>query len=129
MSPDNRYPEQIARDNIDQLLRQGGWVIQDLKDMNPFAASGVAVREFPIPGGEIDYLLYVDRKVIGAIEAKKAGETLASVEPQTKRYSEGFKAVADDKGYPYWELPLPFNYISTGVETVFVDLRDPSPRL
>jgi type I restriction enzyme R subunit len=128
MPSDNRYPEQIARDNIDQLLRQAGWVIQDLKDMNPFAARGVAVREFPIPGGEIDYLLYVDRKVIGAIEAKKEGETLASVEPQTKRYSEGFKAVADEKGYPYWELPLPFNYISTGVETVFVDLRDPSPR-
>jgi type I restriction enzyme R subunit len=128
MSPDNQYPEQRARENIDQLLRQAGWVVQDLKDINPFAAPGVAVREFPIPGGEIDYLLYVDRKVIGAIEAKKEGETLSSVEPQTKRYSEGFKTVADNKGYPYWELPLPFHYISTGVETAFVDLRDPAPR-
>lgn len=128
MAPENQYPEQVARENIDRLLREAGWVVQNLKDINPAAARGVAVREFPIPGGEIDYLLYVDRKVIGAIEAKKVGETLSSVEPQTKRYLEGFKAVADEKGYPYWELPLPFHYVSTGIETVLVDLRDPAPR-
>src|ERR1700749_1818130 len=112
---DNRQPEEIAREHIDQLLRLAGWEIQDRKEMNIAAAQGVAVREFPIPGGEIDYLLYVDRKVIGAIEAKKYGETLARGEPQTKRYSEGFEAVAEVKGYPYWQLPLPFHYISTGI--------------
>jgi type I restriction enzyme, R subunit len=125
---DNRQPEEIAREHIDQLLRQAGWAIQDRNDMNIGAALGVAVREFPIPGGEIDYLLYVDRKVIGAIEAKKFGATLSGVEPQSKRYSEGFQSVATENGYPYWELPLPFHYISTGIETVFVDLRDPAPR-
>jgi type I restriction enzyme, R subunit len=127
-SSDNRQPEEIAREHIDQLLRLAGWAIQDRKKMDIAAARGVAVREFPIPGGEIDYLLYVDRKVIGAIEAKKFGETLSGVEPQSKRYSEGFQAVAAEKGYPFWELPLPFHYISTGIETVFVDLRDPAPR-
>lgn len=127
-SSDNRQREEIAREHIDQLLRQAGWVIQDRKAMNIGAARGVAVREFPIPGGEIDYLLYVDRKVIGAIEAKAYGETLSGVEPQSKRYSDGFEAVADEKGYPRWQLPLPFHYISTGIETVFVDLRDPAPR-
>src|SRR4051812_2988641 len=127
-SSDNRQPEEIAREHIDQLLRQAGWVIQDRKEMNIAAAQGVAVREFPIPGGEIDYLLYVDRKVIGAIEAKKYGETLSGVEPQTKRYSEGFQAAAVEKDYPYWQLPLPFHYISTGIETQVVDLRDPLPR-
>jgi type I restriction enzyme R subunit len=128
MSSDNRQPEEIAREHIDQLLRQAGWVIQGRKQINLHAGRGVAVREFPIPGGEIDYLLYLDRKVIGAIEAKKYGETLTGVEPQSKRYSDGFQAVADEKGYPCWELPLPFHYISTGIETVLVDLRDPAPK-
>jgi len=84
MSQDNKYPEQRARDNIDKLLQAAGWVVQDNKTKNIGAARGVAVREFPIPGGFIDYLLYVDRKVIGAIEAKKEGAILTNVEPQSK---------------------------------------------
>ena len=128
MSQDNMHPEQRARDNIDKLLQAAGWVVQDNKTKNIGATRGVAVREFPIPGGFIDYLLYVDRKVIGAIEAKKEGAILTNVEPQSKGYSEGFAQVAEEKGLPYWQLPLPFHYISTGIETVFVDLRDPAPR-
>lgn len=28
---DNQNPEQIARDNIDELLRQAGWAVQHSK--------------------------------------------------------------------------------------------------
>jgi type I site-specific restriction endonuclease len=32
----------------------------------------VAVREFPLANGQADYLLYVDAKAIGVVEAKRA---------------------------------------------------------
>jgi type I restriction enzyme R subunit len=129
VADDYLTPEARARrENIDRLLREAGWVVQEFKKMNPGAARGVAVREFPTPSGPVDYLLYVDRQAIGTIEAKKEGITLGSVEPQSRRYSDSFAEVAEAEGYPYWELPLPFHYMSTGVETAFVDLRDPDAR-
>jgi len=128
ISEDYLTPEARARRRIDEQLRAAGWEVQDYRKMNPGAARGVAIREFPTPSGPVDYLLYADRQAIGTLEAKKEGITLSSVEPQSKRYSDDFAAAAEETGYPYWELPLPFHYISTGTETVFVDLRDPSPR-
>jgi type I restriction enzyme R subunit len=67
--------EQRARANIDKLLEQAGWSVQDLKAANLLAARGVALREFELnPGhGTADYLLYVDGKAAGVIEAKKEG--------------------------------------------------------
>ena len=80
-------PEAHARIYIDQLLAQAGWFVCDMKDANLHAAQGVAVREFPLnPGhGVADYLLYVDGKSCGVIEAKKQGSTLKGVEPQSGR--------------------------------------------
>ena len=63
-------PEEIARQKIDQLLEAAGWTIQDYKDLNLGASLGVAIREFPLKSGFADYLLFVDRKAIGVIEAK-----------------------------------------------------------
>lgn len=71
-------PEARARLEIDRLLTAAGWHVCDVKDTNLHAARGVAIREFPLnPGhGEADYLLYVDGKAAGVIEAKKRGATL-----------------------------------------------------
>lgn len=121
-------PEQRARQEIDKLLKAAGWAVQDYKAMNLAAARGVAVREFPTPTGPMDYMLYVDRRGIGSVEAKKVGETLLGVEPQADRYSEGFSARAKKDGIPFWKLPLPFHYISTGIETVFTSRLDPDAR-
>jgi type I restriction enzyme R subunit len=129
VSEDYLTPEARARaESIDRLLRKAGWIVQRFKKMNIGAARGVAIREFPTTSGPVDYLLYVDQQAIGTIEAKKEGITLTSVEPQSKRYSDSFAEAAAEEGYPYWALPLPFHYMSTGVETAFVDLRDPEPR-
>ena len=48
------------------------------------AGRGIAVREFSMkPGfGFADYLLYLDRKAVGAVEAKPEG-TLTGVEAQS----------------------------------------------
>ena len=73
--------------------------------------------------GNADYLLYVDRQAVGAVEAKPAGFTLTGVKPQIDKYSKGLPA-----NLPAPIRPLPFLYVSTGVETNFVNLLDPEPR-
>lgn len=64
-------PEQQARQNIDTLLQQAGWHVCDMAHANIHASCGVALREFPLnPGyGFADYLLYIDGKAAGVIEA------------------------------------------------------------
>ncbi|MCA1602185.1 MAG: hypothetical protein LC776_11260 [Acidobacteria bacterium] len=44
-----REPEQIARAAIDDLLRAAGWQVCGVTDANIHGASGVAIREFPLP--------------------------------------------------------------------------------
>ena len=117
-------PEQQARGNIDRLLEAAGWHVCDAAAANIHAARGVAIREFPLPGyGFADYLLYVDGKAAGVIEAKKEGVTLTGVETQSDKYTKGLPA-----GLPRWGNPLPFSYQTTGVETRFTNGLDPSPR-
>ena len=54
--------------------------------MNLGASLGIAVREFPMSSGPTDYLLFVDRRAVGVIEAKKEGTTLSGVSEQTEKY-------------------------------------------
>ncbi|MHB1144688.1 MAG: type I restriction endonuclease subunit R [Thiobacillus sp.] len=117
-------PEQQARGNIDVLLEAAGWHVCDASAANIHAARGVAIREFPLPGyGFADYLLYVDGKAAGVIEAKKEGVTLTGVETQSDKYTKGLPA-----GLPRWGNPLPFSYQTTGIETRFTNGLDPTPR-
>ncbi|MBM4202438.1 MAG: type III restriction endonuclease subunit R, partial [Gammaproteobacteria bacterium] len=118
-------PEQRARQQIDRLLEQAGWIVCSPTEVNITAHRGIALREFPLNTGFgiADYLLYVDGEAAGIIEAKKEGTTLTGVEPQSGRYSLGLP-----KGLPAWQRPLPFLYESTGVETHFTNGLDPEPR-
>jgi MFS family permease len=88
MSPS---PEREARQHIDAALEAAGWAIQDRATMNLTAAPGVAVREFKMAKGHgfADYLLFVNGKAIGALEAKPAGYRLANVELQAGKYATG----------------------------------------
>ena len=99
--------------------------MQDVHSLNLSAARGVAVREFGLkPGhGTADYLLYVDQKAAGVVEAKPAGYTLTGVETQSGKYSEGLP-----DALPAHHKPLPFLYETTGSETRFTNLLDPEPR-
>jgi type I restriction enzyme R subunit len=116
-------PEEKAREDIDRLLQAAGWVVQDRDQLNLRAALGVAVREFPLETGFADYLLFVDGKATGAIEAKAVGTTLSGVAEQSGKYITSLPP-----NIPHVQLPLPFAYESTGIETFFRDIRDPEPR-
>ncbi len=91
--------------------------------MNLYAGRGVAVREFRVQTGYSDYLLFVDKKAVGVVEAKPEGFPLAGVAEQAGGYAAGLPA-----NIPMAGSPLPFVYESTGVETYFRDNRDPAPR-
>ena len=118
-------PEQQARANIDRMLTQAGWAVQDADSLNLYAAKGIAVREFPLKSGHghADYLLYVSQRVAGVVEAKPEGFTLKGVEVQSDKYSTGLP-----DSLPVYRRPLPFLYESTGVETQFTNGLDPDPR-
>ena len=115
-------PEEKARQQIDQLLDSAGWKIQNLRELNLGASTGIAVREFPLKSGKADYLLFVDRKAVGVIEAKPEGTTLSGTAEQSEKY-----LTAIPEKLPHVQEPLPFGYESTGIETFFRDLRDPDP--
>ncbi|MDE3040080.1 MAG: DEAD/DEAH box helicase family protein [Nitrospirota bacterium] len=118
-------PEDQAREHIDQALERAGWRVQDYKSANLHAGRGVVLRNFPLVSGHgfADYLLYVDGKAAGIIEAKKEGVTLIGVEVQAEKYSKGLPT-----DLPASIRPLPFLYQSTGVETRFTNGLDPQPR-
>ena len=117
-------PEQQARLKIDAQLKECGWIVQDYRKADFSAGRGIALREVRLKSGPCDYLLLVDRKPLGIIEAKKEGTTLSTVAEQSDGYAENlpeFLAAG-------LQTPPPFRYESTGVETFFRDERDPHPR-
>ncbi|MBN8279028.1 MAG: DEAD/DEAH box helicase family protein [Gammaproteobacteria bacterium] len=117
-------PEQKARREIDGKLIASGWLVQDRADLDLTAGRGIAVREFPMKTGFgfADYLLYLDRKALGAVEAKAEG-TLTGVEAQSAKYAAGLP-----DNLPAHRRPLPFLFESNGSVTFFTNGLDPKPR-
>ncbi|MEB2342294.1 MAG: DEAD/DEAH box helicase family protein [Flavobacteriia bacterium] len=117
-------PEQRAREQIDRLLMQSGWTVQDKKALDPSAALGVAVREYDTDVGPADYILFVDRVPVGVVEAKKPeeGEKFTMHEDQAEGYATA------KLRWTIGQSTLPFCYLSTGEITTHWDLRDPKPR-
>ncbi|WLB24975.1 type I restriction-modification enzyme R subunit C-terminal domain-containing protein [Bradyrhizobium japonicum] len=124
MTTKNQNPEQIARDQIDLKLVEAGWSVQNKDALDFNAGQGIAVREYQTDAGPADYVLFVDRRAVGVIEAKPTdwGHKITTVEEQSAGYAAAkLKWVNNSQ-------PLPFVYESTGVITRFTDSRDPKPR-
>jgi len=119
----NQNPEQLARDEIDRQLIACGWIVQKKNQVNLRAGLGVAVCEYQTAVGPADYVLFVDAKPAGLIEAKREEEAvrLTMVEEQSSEYASAkLKYINND--------PLRFVYESTGELTRFTDYGDPKPR-
>jgi type I site-specific restriction endonuclease len=73
-------PEQRARREIDANLMAAGWIVQNRDELDLTAGRGIAVTDFSMKSGFgfADYLLYLDRKAVGAIEARAEVPSLAS---------------------------------------------------
>ena len=120
----NQTPEQKARDIIDKKLEQAGWSVQDRDKVDWNKSLGIAIREYPTEEGEpADYALFLDRKPVGIIEAKRdsEGHKITTVEEQSAKYAENPLKFLDNK-------PLFFRYEATSVLTRYTDIRDPKSR-
>jgi type I restriction enzyme R subunit len=115
-------PEEIARQQIDEMLTSAGWVVQDRDKLNLGAGPGIAIREFSLSSGSADYLLLVDREAVGVVEAKPAHYTLQGVREQSAKYLSALDAFMPAR------RPLPFHYETTGIQTYFTSHLDPIPR-
>ena len=120
----NQTPEEAARDRIDSRLRSAGWQLQGKSALDFNAGLGIAVREYQTDVGPADYVLFVDRRAVGVIEAKPDswGARLTTVEEQSEGYANArLKWISNAE-------PLPFLYESTGQITRFTNGHDPNPR-
>ena len=119
----NQNPEQIARDNIDKQLIACGWIIQDIKHINLHSGVGIAVKEYQTDVGPADYVLFIEEKPCGIIEAKREEEAfkLNVHEDQTEGYATAKLKHLNNE-------PLHYVYLSTGEITRFTDFTDPKPR-
>ncbi len=116
-------PEDQARKDIDKMLIESGWIIQDYEDRNLSESLGVAVREYPLSKDNADYALFLNSQPVGVVEAKKYGHTLSGVVEQSEKYIDGLYE-------KFTSAPIrpPFSYETTGIETKFADRRDPDHR-
>ena len=115
-------PEEKARQKIDLLLKDAGWQIVPRDEFSP-ALSAVAVEEGLLKGNlEADYLLFLDGKAIGVLEAKKEGtDLLAVASAQAENYT---RKLFD--WYSSWFDELPLVYLSNGKELLFRNFQDAS---
>jgi type I restriction enzyme R subunit len=122
-------PEQEARVLIDEQLKRAGWFVCDRNDIDLVNRVGNAVREVIMKPdhGRADYLLWVDKKVVGVIEAKPVGTPLTGVQWQSAMYAVGLPedyrpqaVLKDDR--------LPFVFEASGSETQYTNGFDPAPR-
>src|SRR5260370_38075353 len=105
-------PEEIARQQIDEMLTASGWSVQDRQKLNLGVGLGVAIREFSVRTGTVDYLLMVNREVVGVVEAKPFGHSLMGVKEQSGKY-----LTSVDNDLPVARVTLPFPYETTCRET------------
>jgi type I restriction enzyme R subunit len=125
----NLTPEERARILIDEQLTQAGWAVQGRQNIDLVNNVGVAVRETILKNvaGRADYLLYINRKIVGVIEAKPSGVTLTEVQWQSHRYSKGLDKDQAKIAVLYRD-ELPFIFEASGTETHYTNLYDPEPR-
>lgn len=117
--------EAQVRAEIDRELMLAGWQVQDFNLMNLTAGQGVAVREVSTAVGRADYLLYVDKRLVGVIEAKREGADLSAAQAQAARYASG---LTNSQTLTACRATLPFQYVCDGNETRFYNDLDPDAR-
>lgn len=113
-------PEQKARKMIDQMLLSAGWDICDRSHYTPLS-SAVAIEEGLLQGNlEADYLLFIDGRAVGVLEAKRREMPLGdSVYRQALNYTHQVPSWVPTVG-----TPLPLIYLSNGETLLFKDTRN-----
>ena len=109
-------PEEKARVFIDQMFVDAGWKVVSRDDYST-DITAAAIEEGILQGGkEADYLLFINGKAVGVLEAKKASTDVSSekVTSQAEGYTHKLT-----KYYQFYANPLPIVYVSNGQVTLF----------
>ncbi len=108
------------RKHIDKQLRAAGWIIIPyVEGMDLSGLANHAIEEFRTANGPADYVLLVNGKLLGIVEAKKMETGAQNVLEQAKRYSKG----APDTIGEWNQFHVPFLYSSNGELIYFLDVR------
>ncbi|MCG2648898.1 DEAD/DEAH box helicase family protein [Alloprevotella tannerae] len=115
-------PEEKARVIIDRMFEEAGWKVVDRDKYAP-NMTAVAIREGLMVGNrEADYLLFLNGKAVGVLEAKRIETDINSdiVQEQARLYT---------RSCPKWcqawfpNLPLPLAYVANSRDLMFYDTR------
>lgn len=117
----NLCPTDIANEIIDKQLILCGWDIICEQKVSSHEKIGAATRNY-IKGSLIyDYVLYIDFKPVGYIKVLPPTTSNDAYTPHNfDEYLRTYQPSELNKAYSYL-------YLSYGVDTYFMDLRDPTP--
>jgi type I restriction enzyme R subunit len=115
-------PEEKARVKIDQMFADAGWRVVDRDEYAP-NMSAVAIREGLMSGNkEADYLLFINGKAVGVLEAKREEVDVHS--DSVAEQAIGYVTNVPEY-YQAYSRPLPIIYRSNGRDVLFNDYRNP----
>ena len=106
---------------IDQMFVDAGWKVVS-RDEYSADLSAAAIEEGLLKGGkEADYLLFINGKAVGVLEAKRGEIDVSSLKviSQAEEYTQKLT-----KYYRFYSNPLPIVYTSNGKTTFYRDLRN-----
>lgn len=119
---DMDFDEADTRLLVDEQLRQAGWEadtssLRYSKGTRPERNRYMAIAEWPTVSGPADYALFVGRRLVGLVEAKrKRKNVMSAVDTQATRYSNDVQA--DDSfefaGGPWGTHKVPFIFATNG---------------
>ncbi|MBM4763856.1 type I restriction-modification system endonuclease [Bacillus sp. B15-48] len=118
----HQLTEAETRIIIDEKLRLAGWE-SDTNVLNhhkkgtlPKKNRNIAIAEWKVKGGRVDYALFIGLKLVGFIEAKAKKKTIPSaLESQTKVYAKNVLQVEDEViTSTTGEYKVPFLYATNG---------------
>lgn len=111
----SKKPEELAREKIDEMLRRAGWQITNRDDFCE-RYNACAVEEGLMKGNrEADYVLHLDGKAIGILEAKRSENKLGQ---EVADQALGYSANTLD-WCAKWQDPLPLVYLCNGDTLLF----------
>lgn len=115
-------PEEKARIIIDRQLEEAGWQVVD-RDEYTSMAHACAVREglmnFSGTNLEADYLLFIEGKAVGVVEAKREENELGDeVKLQALNYTKNLPLWC-----AAWYMPLPIVLLANGQKILFYNQR------
>lgn len=93
--------EATTRILIDDQFKSAGWIadsttLRHAAGVRPAAGQAIAIAEWPTASGPVDYALFIDRRCVGVVEAKRGLRDVPGRLGQVKRYARDIQLAQDE---------------------------------